>query len=137
MPTVHGVLETALFVEDLKRSTQFYQAIFGFETLGCNERICAMSVVGRQVLLLCKKGASVKPTVTSGGIVPPCDSTGASHLAFSISVSDVEAWEKWLGECGVPIESKVVGDGGSPRLYFRDPDQHVLELVTPGNWAIY
>lgn len=137
MPTVHGVLETALFVEDLERSAQFYRAVFGFESLDRSERMCVMNVVGRQVLLLFKKGASVKPTVTSGGTLPPCDASGTSHLAFSISASDVEDWEEWLRECGVPIESKVVGDGGSPRLYFRDPDQHVLELVTPGTWAIY
>jgi len=26
---------------------------------------------------------------------------------------------------------------GGRSLYFRDPDQHLLELITPGCWSIY
>ena len=26
---------------------------------------------------------------------------------------------------------------GGRSLYFRDPDQHLLELATPGTWPIY
>ncbi len=26
---------------------------------------------------------------------------------------------------------------GGTSLYFRDPDGHLLELVTPGIWSIY
>ena len=31
MPTVNGILETALYVDDVERSTQFYQTLFGFD----------------------------------------------------------------------------------------------------------
>lgn len=34
MPTISRLLETALYVEDLERSAQFYQKVFGFESIG-------------------------------------------------------------------------------------------------------
>ena len=136
-PKVGGLLEAALYVEDLQRSKQFYQTIFDFETLYSNAGCCAMSVGGQQALLLFEKGASIQPIVTSGGIIPPSEGSGSLHLAFSISAADVESWEKKLIENGVEIESKVEWKQGGRSLYFRDPDHHLIELVTPGCWSIY
>lgn len=136
-PRIEGVLETALYVDDVERSRQFYQTLFGFESLGGDERLQALSVLGRQVLLLLRKGGSTQPHQSSGGIIPGSDSSGTSHLTFSIAAAELAAWEKWLEENGVRIESKVRWERGGQSLYFRDPDQHLLELATPGTWAIY
>jgi len=59
------------------------------------------------------------------------------HLAFSISAEDLPAWEKLLAEKGVAIESRVCWPRGGTSLYFRDPDNHLVELATPGVWSIY
>jgi catechol 2,3-dioxygenase-like lactoylglutathione lyase family enzyme len=137
MPKVTGVLETALYVDDLPRAKQFYQNIFHFETLFSDHRICALSVAGKQVLLLFKKGASMQPLPSWGGVIPPHDGDGNLHMAFSIAATEFENWEKWLQQNNVAIESKVNWQEGGRSLYFRDPDQHVIELATPGTWAIY
>ncbi len=131
-------LETSLFVDDLERSLDFYQTIFGFQKIEeAPGRLIALSVADRQVLLLGKKGASAKPSVTPGGTIPPCDGTGQWHMAFSIPASELQAWEAWLEEKGVTIESKVTWERGGTSFYFRDPDGHLLELGTPGLWSIY
>jgi catechol 2,3-dioxygenase-like lactoylglutathione lyase family enzyme len=137
MPSVSGVLETALYVDDVQRAAEFYQRIFGFEVLGSDERLAALGVAGRQVLLLFKKGASLKPIPTTGGVLPPHDGAGTDHLAFSISREEFAAWQKFLAERGIAIESVVNWERGGRSLYFRDPDGHVVELATPGTWAIY
>lgn len=137
MPKVTGVLETALYVEDLPRAVQFYQTIFHFDILVSNERLSAMSVAGKQVFLLFQKGESVKPLKTSGGVIPPHDGDGNLHMAFSVATAEFDAWEKWLQQNGVIIESYVNWTEGGRSLYFRDPDRHVIELATPGTWAIY
>jgi catechol 2,3-dioxygenase-like lactoylglutathione lyase family enzyme len=49
----------------------------------------------------------------------------------------LQAWEAWLGELGIPIESRQTWRHGGHALYFRDPDGHLLEVVTPGVWSIY
>ncbi len=130
-PRVDGVLETALYVEDLERSSRFYQSIFGFPVIASAERLIALGVEGRQVLLLFKKGASANLPVTAH------DGSGQLHLAFAIPSSELPAWEAWLREKGVPIEEDKSWDRGGRSLYFRDPDGHLLEVATPGVWTVY
>jgi len=137
VPKLNAVLESALYVEDLERSVAFYKTIFEFEPISSSERLCALNVSNRQVLLLFLKGASTVATVTSGGIIPPHDGDGELHLAFSIAASELEQWENWLVENGIEIESKVKWTLGGTSIYFRDPDKHLLELATPGLWTIY
>src|SRR5262249_50887261 len=126
MPPVEHVLETALYVDDLERSARFYESVFGFERIDSGERLIAMSVRERQVLLLFKKGASQDH-----------DGTGRLHLAFSIQPAALAEWEEWLAKKGISIESRRSWERGGHSLYFRDPDRHLLEVVTPGCWSIY
>jgi catechol 2,3-dioxygenase-like lactoylglutathione lyase family enzyme len=37
----------------------------------------------------------------------------------------------------VAIESRMEWPRGGKSIYFRDPDGHLLEVLTPGVWAIY
>lgn len=137
MPTVTGVLETSLYVEDLERSKRFYRTVFQFGVLHEDERFCALAVAGRQVLLLFKRGAALEPVVLSGGTIPAHDGSGSLHVAFAIPASDWDSWERRLQEANVPVESTVVWPRRGRSLYFRDPDSHLIELATPGLWSIY
>ena len=138
MPEINGVLETQLWVEDLERSLRFYQEVFECQQIdGGPDRLIALSIEDRQVLLLAKKGASTQPMKLPGGTIPPFDGEGQSHLAFSISPDQVANWEEWLGKKSIEIESKVSWMRGGTSLYFRDPDGNLLELGTPGIWTIY
>jgi catechol 2,3-dioxygenase-like lactoylglutathione lyase family enzyme len=135
-PRVHGILETALTVADPSRSAGFYWRLFGLETLLETERLVALDVAGRDVLLLFREGSTSEPLAVSGGIIPPHGPGGPSHLAFSIAAADLDAWRARLAAEEVPVESVVAWPAGSKSLYFRDPDGHLLELITPGFWPI-
>lgn len=131
MPAINGILETALYVEDPERSAAFYQRVFGFTSISSGERLIAMGIAEKQVLLLFKKGLSARmPTV-------PHDGDGHLHLAFAIDALQLQAWESWLADCGVDVEERRTWERGGVSLYFRDPDGHLLELATPGVWSIY
>jgi catechol 2,3-dioxygenase-like lactoylglutathione lyase family enzyme len=134
---VTGVLEYGVYVDDVPRSVEFYRRIFGFEQLQGDNRFCALSVAGRQVFLIFKKGGTLQPMPLPGGVLPPHDGSGQLHFAFSIPEADLAAWEQRLGENGVAIESRVTWPRGGRSIYFRDPDGHLVELITPGCWAIY
>jgi catechol 2,3-dioxygenase-like lactoylglutathione lyase family enzyme len=129
MPKLDGILETALYVDDLERSARFYHDIFGFEVIdGAGGRLWSLGVAERQILLLCKKGASAKMKLGAH------DGDGRLHLAFAIPADELPAWELWLAQRGVRIEEKVTWPRGGCSLYFRDPDQHIIEVATPGVW---
>lgn len=130
MPPVSGVLETSLYVEDLPRAARFYEGLFGFRPIASDDRLCALNVADRQVLLLFKRGASL-------GNTTPHDGSGTLHLAFSIADSELPRWEEHLAEKGIAVESKVRWPRGGTSIYFRDPEQSLVELVTPGCWTIY
>jgi catechol 2,3-dioxygenase-like lactoylglutathione lyase family enzyme len=131
-PRTDGVLETSLYVDDLARSSQFYQKVFGFPVISDfgGDRGCALAAGPRQVLLLFRKGAS-------RAITSPHDGDGELHLAFAISAAELGRWEAWLAENAIEIEERKEWERGGISLYFRDPDRHLLEIVTPGLWSIY
>ena len=134
---VTGVLETGIYVDDVARSAEFYRRIFGFEHLVGDQRFCALSVSGRQVFLLFKKGGTLEPMQLPGGVLPPHDGSGQQHFAFSIPETDLAGWEQRLADNGIEIESRVTWPRGGKSIYFRDPDGHLAELITPGCWTIY
>lgn len=136
MPYITGILETALSVADPQRSAAFYRRLFGFPTLLESDRLVALDVAGRSVLLLFQAGATGEPYETPGGVIPGHGCTGRSHFAFSVSSDDLSYWQQRLSDAGVPVESTVDWPGGARSVYFRDPDGHLGEFITNGFWAL-
>ena len=137
MPRITGVLETCIHVEDVGRSAQFYENLFGFRRLEFDERFCAFDVAGRDVFILFRRGGTFDPVRLPGGLIPPHGGSGHLHFALAIPPEDLAAWDQRLRDSGVAIESRVKWPRGGESIYFRDPDNHLVELVTPGTWAIY
>ena len=137
MPRLSGVIETALYVDDLDRAGAFYTDVLGLVPLTSDSRFLAFDVGGRNVLLLFRRGATLETVHLPGGTIPPHDGNGPIHVAFAIAADELPAWEKRLGEHDVAIEGRTDWPRGGKSIYFRDPDNHLLELVTPGVWAIY
>jgi catechol 2,3-dioxygenase-like lactoylglutathione lyase family enzyme len=137
MPQVTGLLETALYVDDVARAQAFYERVLGFQTMTVDDRFCAMSVPGRHVLLLFRKGASANGVTIPGGSIPSHDGDGHLHLAFSVARSEWDAWHESLRTHGVEVEGEVTWPMGGRSVYFRDPDGHLVELATSGIWAIF
>ncbi|MEO7510864.1 MAG: VOC family protein [Gemmatimonadaceae bacterium] len=131
MPPLTGILETALYVDDLSRSRKFYQDLFGFEVVVDVERLVALAVRPGQVLLLFLRGASSQLPHTAH------DGSGQLHMAFSIPASAVAEWKTTLRHAGITIEETRTWDAGGESIYFRDPDGHLLELASPGVWSNY
>jgi catechol 2,3-dioxygenase-like lactoylglutathione lyase family enzyme len=134
---MNGILESSLYVADLPRSVQFYQRVMGLEVLIGDQRFCALNVAGRQVLLLFLQGATTEPMALPGGVIPPHDGSGTTHVAFAIGAEELGGWKARLAANGIAIESTVHWPPGGISIYFRDPDGHLLELATPGLWTIY
>ncbi|MCO5129214.1 MAG: VOC family protein [Xanthobacteraceae bacterium] len=137
MPKLNGVMETALYVDDLARAVAFYRDSLGLQILNQDARFAAFDVGGSSVLLLFKRGATLQTVHLPGGTIPPHDGQGPLHIAFAVAADELAAWETRLTEQGVAIEGRTDWPRGGHSIYFRDPDNHLLELLTPGVWAIY
>ena len=96
--------------------------------------VADLQVEARGVLLLFQQGKSTKAVETPGGIIPPHNGRGPVHIAFSIAADDPSSWEKRLADFGIEIEARMTWPRRGRSLYFRDPDQHLLELATQGLW---
>ena len=129
------IAETALYVDDLARAVDFYTGLFGCAVLRRDHRFCALRVAEEEVLLLFKRGGSLEAHAVPGGIIPAHDGAGPLHVCFGINEDELEAWSEKLRAMGIAIESRVVWPTGATSLYFRDPDQHAVELATPGIWG--
>ncbi len=138
-PTINGIVETAISVEDVGASARFYSKLFGFEIMVEDSRICALNVAPAHVLLIFLKGGSLAPLVLpdNRGTIPPHDTRGQQHFALAISHADFDPWCDRLRARGIAIESIVHWPEGGRSIYFRDPDQHCVELITPGAWKNY
>lgn len=136
-PKLGRVLETALYVDDLERAAAFYEQVLDLTALSRDSRFRAYDVGGVSVLLLFRRGATLETVHLPGGTIPPHDGQGPIHMAFAVGAADLPAWERRLGEQGVAIEGRTDWPRGGHSVYFRDPDGHLLELVTPGVWPTY
>lgn len=134
MPRPVNIAETALYVDDLGGTAEFYAKLFDCQILRYDGRFCALRIADEQVLLLFLRGASTEPSPIFGSFIPPHDGSGPLHVCFGIRADELSQWEAHLQTLNIPIESRVNWPSGAVSLYFRDPAQHAVELATPGVW---
>ena len=137
MPSLNGIIETALYVDDLKRAESFYEDILELKPVFSDGRLTAYDIGGRNILLVFQRGASVETVTVEGGRIPGHDGAGPLHCAFAIGAADLPAWKERLNRHGIRIEGCMDWPRGGKSIYFRDPDGHLLELATPGLWPSY
>jgi catechol 2,3-dioxygenase-like lactoylglutathione lyase family enzyme len=134
---VRGLNHATLTVSDVKRSTEFYQGLFGLPIQGRQASTVALRIgTGPQALAL------------SQGAGPP----GINHFCLGVEDFNVDRLVKTLTDHGLtkadggsgglgggPLKIRVrmrgpdVGGApqGTPELYFGDPDGIVVQLQDP------
>src|SRR5689334_21611272 len=99
-----GILETALYVDDLEAAERFYSQVLGLQKI--------FSVPGRQLVFRCQESVllifSPKHTerervIINDGPIPLHGTRGAGHMAFRVTKSDLETWRKHFRAVGVAI----------------------------------
>jgi catechol 2,3-dioxygenase-like lactoylglutathione lyase family enzyme len=133
-PPIDGLLETALYVDDMARSVRFFRDVLGLAPMVESERLTAFDAGRQGVLLVFARGESLEDMPSGRGLVPGHDGRGPLHMAFAIAADSYDAWRAHLIAAGVTMRGEMRWPRGGHSLYFEDPDGHVLELATPGLW---
>jgi len=129
---IKGVIETAVYVDDLQAAETFYRTVLGLRVLSkeANHHVF-FQVSENQVLLAFRAAATL-----TGHVLPPHGASGPGHFALGIEAHDIDAWRDLLQHHAVAIEKEVAWPRGGKSLYFHDPAGNLVELVTPGVWGL-
>ncbi len=130
-----AILETVLCANDLQKTVSFYKDVLSLEPIYADKRMAALRVSDENFLLLFKASGTTEPIEVGDGTIPSHDGSGPIHVAFSVSPSDMQFWVGRLRSRGLAIESTVNWPSGQKSIYFRDPDEHLVELATPDLWV--
>ena len=138
MPRLNGVLETVLYTRDMAAAREFFESVMGLSAHTADHRFTAYAL-DWNMLLLFAVGETSETVQLPGdmGTIPPHDGRGRQHIALAIDTDQLEAWASHLAAHDVAIEGRTHWPKGAESLYFRDPDGHLLEVVTPGIWPNY
>jgi catechol 2,3-dioxygenase-like lactoylglutathione lyase family enzyme len=132
MDEILGVIETAIYVDDLDRAEHFYQDVLGLAVIAKELGRHVFFRVGTSSVLL----AFNAETTLKGDQLPAHGARGPGHFALGIAASALERWRVRLTAAGVLIEKEVTWPRGGRSLYFRDPAGNAVELLTPGLWGL-
>ncbi|MFU8863973.1 MAG: VOC family protein [Rhodobacterales bacterium] len=134
-PPLKGVLETALYVDDLVTARAFYGETLGLELVTEVEGRHAFFRLGDGMLLIFDPLSTIEPPGPDDALpVPPHGATGAGHACFAVGADDIDAWRGNLEGKDIRIEADFHWPNGARSVYFRDPAGNSLELATRSLW---
>jgi catechol 2,3-dioxygenase-like lactoylglutathione lyase family enzyme len=132
-PAFAGILEAAVYVDDLDAAEDFYGQLLGLEQIGRAE--------GRHVFFRC--GVSVllcfiaeETERASGGAlpVPTHGARGPGHVCLAAGAEALDAWHDRLVAEGLAIEADFRWPNGARSVYVRDPAGNSVEFAEPRLW---
>lgn len=135
--TPTGILESALYAEDLDAAEAFFRDVLGLETISRVGERHVFFRCGEGVLLIFNPAETVKPPAPDARLpVPPHGMRGEGHVCFRASEEEIDRWKAHLGAHGVAIEAEFEWPKGGRSIYFRDPAGNSIEFANPMIWGL-
>ncbi|MGK9054683.1 VOC family protein [Neorhizobium sp. CSC1952] len=133
---IEGILETALYADDLDAAEAFYGGVLGLEKVlrAGNRHVFFRS--GPGILLIFNPAETIKPPPADALPVPPHGTTGPGHVCFRMSDEAIDRLKEKLNKAGIAIESDFRWPNGARSIYFRDPAGNSLECAEPRLWGL-
>jgi catechol 2,3-dioxygenase-like lactoylglutathione lyase family enzyme len=129
-----GVLEAALYVDDLDAAEAFYGGILQMDQITRVGKRHAFYRCGSTILLLFNAAETRKPTKNLNLPVPPHGASGAGHVCFSMTGDRLPELAAHLQTNGIAIEADFKWPNGARSIYFRDPSGNSVEYAEPRLW---
>lgn len=133
---ISGVLEAALYVDDLDEAAAFYGDLLGLEQVLRADGRHVFYRAGPTIVLLFIAEATLNATVKTDFPVPAHGATGPGHLCFTASGPDLDRIAAHLTANGVEIEADFIWPNGARSIYVRDPAGNSVEFAEPKLWEV-
>ena len=107
-PALGGVLETAVYVDDLDNAERFYAGVLALpKTFTEPGRLLVFRSAESILLVFNAQHTERDQIVINGGRIPLHGTHGAGHVAFRVAEKKLDVWRSHLHAAGVKIESEV------------------------------
>lgn len=133
-PALGGVLEAALYVEDLDAARGFYGGVLGLEQIAAVEGRHAFFRCGATIVLLFRAEATRVASTNPKLPVPAHGATGEGHVCFAADAAALDGWRQRLEAHGIQIEADFRWPNGARSIYVRDPHGNSIEFAEPKLW---
>jgi catechol 2,3-dioxygenase-like lactoylglutathione lyase family enzyme len=133
---LEGILETALYADDLDAAEAFYGELLGLQKITRQANRHVFFRCGPGVLLIFNPQETIEPPPPHAFPVPVHGARGPGHVCFRVPGPELDFWVEKLVEAGITIEADFHWPNGARSIYFRDPAGNSLECAEPGLWNI-
>ncbi|KUF11318.1 bleomycin resistance protein [Pseudoponticoccus marisrubri] len=130
-----GVLEAALYVDDLDAAEAFYGGVIGLDRITRVDGRHVFFRCGEGVLLTFIAAATEVPPDPDALPVPPHGARGPGHVCFAVPAERLDALARHLAAHDVAIESDFHWPHGPRSIYVRDPAGNSVEFADPALWS--
>ena len=131
---IDGVLEAALYAENLDAAEAFYAGFLGLEVrLRAGNRHVFFNA-GGTVLLVFNPAETVTPPPQGALPVPPHGAQGPGHVCFAMSADEIEALKARALAADIPVDADFTWPNGARSLYLRDPAGNSVEFAERRLW---
>ncbi|MGV6803432.1 MAG: VOC family protein [Ruegeria sp.] len=134
IPTPSGILEAALYVDDLPAAETFYGEVLGLEQIQRAGDRHVFFRVGRSVLLLFNPDQTERPPTNPDLPVPPHGARGAGHVCLILTREEISTMRKHLLDWNIPVDAEFDWPNGVRSLYVRDPAGNSVEFAEGHLW---
>ena len=135
-PSADGVLETAIYTDDLEAARNFYGGCLGFEEVIAEEDTLVFFRCGSTIVLVFNpEQTKLQPFAPPARPIPGHGAIGKGHICFQAPGKKLDQWKQYLIANGISIESEITWANGARSIYFRDPAGNSLEFAQPRLWG--
>lgn len=133
---ITGVLEAALYADDLEAARGFYTGVLDLPEIAAVDGRHVFFGCGDSVLLVFRPSASRQPPGPDALPVPPHGADGPGHVCLRVAPADLDAMAARLDRAGVAIESDFRWPHGPRSIYVRDPAGNSVEFAAAELWGL-
>ena len=131
---IDGVLEAAVYADDLDAAARFYGGLLGLEEVLRHPPRHVFFRCGTTIVLVFRADRSRIPPTDAALPVPPHGAEGAGHICFSVPGPELDEWAARMTEAGIAIEADFRWPNGARSIYVRDPAGNSVEFAEPKLW---